>query len=105
MSRFVLLLLLLAACTPPQPAARQTKAELIEQTVAARIDDFIVSHRRNCRKRALERAEAAVDSILLARAFGDRDTTGRPPKPIKPVRPAPLRPSDSIGWVRPIVGE
>ena len=104
MSRFIpVLVALLGACTPPQPAPRQTKAELIEETIAARTADYLASYRRRCRQDALDLAEAAVDSILLARAFGDRDTTGRPPRPIKPDRPEPLRPRDSIGWVAPIL--
>ena len=80
-----------------------TKAELIEQTINERMVDYVASYQGRCRREALAEANAQVDSILLARAFGNRDTTGRPPKPLKPERPEPMRPGDSLGWVKPIV--
>ena len=99
----VYLLLCCWACEPRVAAPRPTKAQLIEQTIHERMDDYVASYARRCRQEAIELANAQVDSILLARAFGDRDTTGRPPKPVKPDRPAPMRPGDSLGWVKPIV--
>ena len=93
----------LLACGDQAPAPRMTKAELIEQTINDRMTDYVQSYQGRCRRDALTLANAQVDSILLARAFGDRDTTGRPPKPLKPERPEPMRPGDSLGWVKPIV--
>ena len=98
-----LVVMALAACERTAPAPRMTKAALVAQTIDERMADYVDSYARRCRREALEAAEVRVDSILLARAFGDRDTTGRPPRTAKPERPPLLRPSDSIGWVKPIV--
>ena len=94
---------LLSGCERASSTPRPTKAQLIEAQIEERLTKYTRTYRQRCYKDALAEAEIRVDSILLARAFGTRDTTGRPPKPIKPERPVLLTPKDSLNWVAPLV--
>lgn len=63
------------------------KETLIAIEVSKRIKEFEKGVLKRCQENVLKDATLRVDSILIARAKAQRDTTSKPPKPFKPERP------------------
>lgn len=62
-----------------------TQEELIREAVRLRVDQWRRAQVSDCRSRVMQKADAYVDSVLLARSLDVRlDTI---PKPVKPDRP------------------
>ena len=67
---------------------RVTQEDLVREAVELKINQWQLSQRNSCRARAMAKAEAYVDSFLLANSLNTKlDTIPKPPKPIKPVKP------------------
>jgi hypothetical protein len=66
-----------------------TQEELIEEAVRLRVDQWRRVQVSDCRSRAMQKADAFVDSVLLARSLDVRlDTIPKPVKPDRPGKPA-----------------
>ncbi len=66
-----------------------TQEELIEEAVRLRVDQWRRAQVSDCRSRTLLKADAYVDSVLLARSLDVRlDTIPKPMKPDRPEKPA-----------------
>ena len=73
-----------------------TLRELIDAAVEEKLREFSKTHRENCKKKVLKRANEIVDSTLFARAKAMRiDTVPKPPKPDKPEKPEILTIEDT----------
>lgn len=81
---------------------RLAKADVIQLEVEERLRILIENRRERCRTEALDKATAIVDSMLIEQAKANKDTLGKPPKPLKPVKPEILSPIDSLP-VRPFL--
>ncbi|HEX5112651.1 MAG TPA: hypothetical protein VFV79_07380 [Saprospiraceae bacterium] len=83
-SFFILLFILgLLSC-----GKRVTQEELIREAVELKINQWQLSERNSCKARAMAKAEAYVDSFLLANSLNTKlDTIPKPPKPVKPEKP------------------
>ena len=67
---------------------RVTQEEIIREAVELKIKQWQLSERNSCRARAMAKAEAYVDSFLLANSLNTKlDTIPKPPKPVKPEKP------------------
>lgn len=67
---------------------RVTQEDLIREAVELKIKQWQLSERNSCRARAMAKAEAYVDSFLLANSLNTKlDTIPKPPKPQKPEKP------------------
>ena len=67
---------------------RVTQEDLIREAVELKINQWQLSERNSCRARAMVKAEAYVDSFLLANSLNSKlDTIPKPPKPQKPEKP------------------
>lgn len=66
-----------------------SQEELIEEAVRLRVDQWRRAQVSDCRSRTMLRADAYVDSVLLARSLDVRlDTIPKPMKPDRPEKPA-----------------
>ena len=66
-----------------------TQEELIEEAVRLRVDQWRRAQVSDCRSRIMQKADAYVDSVLLARSLDVRlDTIPKPLKPDRPEKPA-----------------
>lgn len=66
-----------------------TQEDLIEEAVRLRVDQWRRAQVGDCRSRILLKADAYVDSVLLARSLDVRlDTIPKPVKPERPGKPA-----------------
>jgi hypothetical protein len=80
---FILFLIVFTSC-----GKRVTQEDLITEAVNLKLDQWKLSQRNSCRDRALAKAEAYVDSFLLANSLNSNlDTIPKPPKPRKPEKP------------------
>ena len=79
-----------------------SKEALIQQRLQEKIDRWHRSIEAKCEQRITQRASDLVDSLLIARARQERDTSLRPVKPIKPLAPGVKHPKDSLP-VAPLV--
>ena len=76
---------------------RVTQEELIRDAVELKITQWRESQRTTCYDRAMLKAEAYVDSFLLANSLNQRlDTIPKPAKPIKPTKPTFKEIPDSL---------
>jgi len=67
---------------------RVTQEDLIQDAVELKLNQWKQSQRNSCRDRALAKAEAYVDSFLVANSLTTNlDTIPKPPKPVKPEKP------------------
>lgn len=88
----LLTVLLWSACSSeggPRSAAMVQAA--VEKNLQQRSRDFW----EECRREAVERASAAVDSLLLLRAYTDIDSLEGPGRPLRPETGAPAVLPDS----------
>lgn len=90
-----LFVLFLIVCWGFQEIPTKTRAQLVEEEVARQLTSRRARFEQKCREDVLLAAAVVADSIILERAYETRDTTGRPPRPNRPVRPDALRPRDS----------
>ena len=82
---FVLLFTTSCQMETNDPIDKQT---LIAIEVNKKLEKYEKTVLKKCREQVLEDAVLVVDSILIARAKAQRDTSSKPPKPDKPDRPA-----------------
>lgn len=67
---------------------RVTQEDLIREAVDLKLSQWKQSQFNSCRDRALAKAEAYVDSFLVANSLNaNLDTIPKPPKPVKPEKP------------------
>ena len=77
-----------------------TQEELIEEAVRLRVDQWRRAQVSDCRSRIMQKADAYVDSVLLARSLDVRlDTIPKPVKPDRPAKPA-FRPKPDTVTIR-----
>ncbi|MEL6864418.1 MAG: hypothetical protein AAFP19_08370 [Bacteroidota bacterium] len=90
MNRLVLFLFLLFLSLSAFQQRERSPEELaiIEKAIEERVASFVLKRRRECRAKLLDRANAIVDSTLIANAkLAALDSFARPPKPLKPFQP------------------
>jgi hypothetical protein len=76
---------------------RVSQEDLIQEAVALKLQQWRLSERNSCRDRAMAKAEAYVDSFLLANSLKTQlDTIPKPPKPVKPAKPPFKTKPDSL---------
>ena len=76
---------------------RISQEELIEGAVAIKVQQWRDAQLEHCRAQAMSRAEAYVDSFLLANSLeSSLDTISKPDKPIKPPKPVFKEKPDSL---------
>lgn len=69
-------------------AAPKTKQQLMDESLDAKIQDYIKAVERKCTESIQKRAGEIVDSLLLREAqLKTVDTFKKPPTPAKPERP------------------
>lgn len=91
------LYLMLMLCAWMSCTDRVTQKELIEDALILKINQYRITQRVNCRERAMSKAEAYVDSFLLANSLNSNlDTIAKPPKPMKPPKPTFKEKPDSL---------
>ena len=74
-----------------------SQEELIETALALKIYQWREAQLSECRRKAMEKAEAYVDSILIVYSLPSKlDTIPKPPKPVKPHKPAFKPKPDSV---------
>lgn len=95
-----LLVLSLAACRSEEQTEAQRQAYVMAQA-EAKIAEFRHDVLKQCYEKALTKASLLADSILILEARFELDTTGRPPKPLKPEKPTIKSLSDSTG-IKPL---
>ena len=95
----LMIILLLFSCTPPKG---KTKAEVIQEKIAYRMNNWHHTHAKKCREDVLEAAAAIVDSTLIVNARQHKDSLNRPPRPLKPINPDFEAPEDTVP-VAPLV--
>ena len=86
------LLLSLVSCEPPKG---KTKAEVMQERLAKKYQNWYSSYSSKCKKSILDEAAAIVDSTLIAQARRARLQMLKPPKPIKPGQPNIEMPEDT----------
>lgn len=94
-------LLLLAGCQPERDRTAEVQA-MIQQEVDKRVDNYRQVVLQRCEDQMMEEAVRRTDSILLEEARNWKDTIAKPPKPLRPDRPA-LRPLLDTTPVRPLL--
>ena len=90
----------LSSCLTREEYSEADVNALMEAEVQKKLDDFRRVKEERCLEELLKEAGRRADSILINQAFFERDTTLRPPKPLKPEKPeikayrdtTPLRP-------------
>ena len=102
MPRSLLLLVITFTTWSFQEPPVKSRTQLVEEEVERRLEKSRRNFEARCRGDILERATVVADSLMLERAYLLRDTTGRPVRPDRPVKPAAMRPRDSFA-VRPIL--
>ena len=76
----------------------------IEQEVARKLETFRKIKEQNCRDEVLTAASLIADSLIIANARMQLDTTFKPPKPFKPEQPTLQTLIDSVP-VKPLFKE
>jgi hypothetical protein len=87
---------LATACSDGQSRTDIDVEKVIAEKVQERVDEFRRSQWADCQQRARLEAGLLADSILLERARLLRDTSYRPPRPLKPGQPELKTLSDSL---------
>ena len=94
-----LLIVTIAFLVSAQDTPRQiTIQQLMDQTIAERIQKYRNTREKKCTDRILKEAGQRADSIIIARAKALnvlQDTIERPLAPDRPLRPELLNPIDS----------
>jgi hypothetical protein len=85
---YLVLLLLPSACLTREEYNAEDVQALIDKEVEERVNAYTRIKQDGCRDELLKEANRLADSILIAEAFFERDTTQRPLKPEKPEKPA-----------------
>lgn len=87
----------LAVCAFTSCNEKVSQEELIETALALKIYQWREEQLSECRRKAMEEAEAYVDSILIIYSLPSKlDTIPKPPKPMKPPKPAFKPKPDSV---------
>lgn len=74
-----------------------SQEELIQEAIKLRVAQWKLAQQQDCRARTLERADAYVDSLLLATSLQQKlDTIPKPDKPERPERPVFRQKPDSV---------
>lgn len=82
-----------------------SQEELIEEAIRLRVDQWRRAQVSDCRSRTVQKADAYVDSVLLARSLDVRlDTIPKPVKPDRPDKPAFRAKPDTV-TIRKVDGE
>ena len=84
---YLFLLLLPSACLTREEYSAEDVQALIDKEVEDRVNTYTRIKKDACRDELLKEANRLADSILIAEAFFERDTTQRPLKPEKPEKP------------------
>lgn len=90
---FIILVFLLLSC---ESATHVDIDAVIEEKVAERLNEFQNVLMRRCRERANEEAGAIADSIIIEQARRQKDTIGRPDRPLRPDMPELKTLEDSL---------
>ena len=69
---------------------------VIEEKVQERLDEFREVIMKRCQDKALEEAGLLADSIIIEQARLKKDTTERPPRPLRPDQPEVMTLEDSL---------
>lgn len=91
------IVVILALCAFAACNEKVSQEELIETALAIKINQWRETQLGECRRKAMEEAEAYVDSILIIYSLPSKlDTIPKPPKPMKPPKPAFKPKPDSV---------
>ena len=74
----------------------EVRQAAIEQEVARKLETFRKIKAQNCRDEVLTAASLIADSLIIANARMQLDTTLKPPKPFKPEQPTLQTLIDSV---------
>ncbi|MBI5914001.1 MAG: hypothetical protein HY842_01375 [Bacteroidetes bacterium] len=99
MLMFVLVVLVAVGCHH-QPA--KTKEQVMQERLAERLDRWKADMNKKCRREVEEKAVALTDSIIIANARQNRDTSILSVIPGRPTRPDYRPPTDSVP-VKPLL--
>jgi hypothetical protein len=96
---FLMAMMLMVSCTGFQKKeTKEAKTQaLIEEKVAAKVENYRNIRLEKCRERILERAGELADSLIRATAINSNiiDATSRPIPPPRPLRPEIRVPIDT----------
>lgn len=92
----ILYLLLLLALVSCESATHVDIDAVIEEKVAERLNEFERVLMQRCQDRANEEAGAIADSIIIEQARRQKDTLGRPMRPLRPDQPELKTLEDSL---------
>lgn len=95
------ILLMLVCGLFVQAACRSDKSRLIDEKVAERVAAFREKETTKCREVLLADAEHIVDSLLQAEALLDVSDSLSRIRPVRPFKPQPVLPIDSLS-VKPL---
>ncbi len=82
------------ACFRKPPA--RSKQQVMQERIEARVEEWKADVTRQCVEMIELRAVAIVDSIFIAEAKANRDTSGVPLLPERPEKPDFTPPQDSL---------
>jgi len=82
--RLIILLLFMTISVGCHRKKQVTKKEIISQRIEKKVSTWTRKTKENCTDKVNSRAEAIVDSILIANAFIGKDTLNKPIRPKKP---------------------
>lgn len=85
--KYIFLLGIFAAGCGSDEKTEAERQAFIQKEALAKIESFRHDVMQQCYNKALEKASHLADSILILEARMELDTTGRPPKPLKPEKP------------------
>lgn len=97
-----LCLLFIASCAPKKSSI--TKAQVMQERIDKKLNSWRQSFEDKCKRDILDLATTIVDSTLIANARANKDTVGRPDKPLKPDHPDFEPPKDSVP-IEPLIKE
>ena len=99
----LVLIAILAACAPERDRSAEVEA-LIHKNAEERLESFRRIKMERCRESILEEATRVVDSLLIVEARLEKDSSGRPVKPVRPPRPD-IRQLQDSSPVKPLLSE
>ena len=74
-----------------------SQEELIQSAIALKIDQWRQLQIKDCEAKAMAKAEAYVDSMLIINSLPSKlDTIPKPPRPMKPPKPIFRTKPDSV---------
>ncbi|MDZ4678797.1 MAG: hypothetical protein SH848_21340 [Saprospiraceae bacterium] len=101
---FASLLFVAASACQGEADRLAVRQAAIEQEVARKLEVFRKIKEQNCRDEVLTAASLIADSLIIANARMQLDTTFKPPKPFKPEQPTLQTLIDSVP-VKPLFKE